>query len=56
MKIKCIAKEPKQDKVTGKWYLPNGEYPVTDERGKELIETKLFEEIKENKPVKKDAK
>lgn len=56
MKVKCIAKEPKQDKITGKWYLPNEEYPVTKERGKELIETKFFEEVKENKnDIKEDA-
>lgn len=57
MKIKCISKEPKQDKDTGKWYLPNKEYEVAKERGKELIKTKFFEEVKENKQmVKGDAK
>ena len=56
MRVKCIAKEPKQDKNTGKWYIPNNEYDVSSARGKELIETKFFEEVKkvEVKEEKKD--
>ena len=59
MKLKYIGKEPKQDKKNGKWYLTNNEYDFTEERAKELIDTKLFvvvsEEAKKNKSVKKDA-
>lgn len=53
MKVVCIAKEPKQDKITGKWYIPSKEYDVSEKRGKELIATKYFEEVKE---VKKKSK
>lgn len=58
MKVKCIAKEPKQDKNTGEWYLPNKEYDVTAERGKELVKSKHFVEVekteaKEEKPKSK---
>lgn len=49
MIIKCIAKEPKQDKYNGFWYLPNKEYEVEEVRGKELIETKFFKEVKKAK-------
>ena len=52
MKIVCIAKEPKQDKNTGKWYLNGKEYEVTSKRGKELIATGYFEEVKEVKEAK----
>lgn len=56
MKIKFIGKEPKQDGKTGKWYLPNEVYEVDDKkRAKELLDTKLFEEMKENKQVKEET-
>ena len=56
MKVKCISKEPQQDKNNGKWYLPNEEYEVSKERGKELIDTKLFIEVKEPKEANKEKK
>ena len=56
MKVKCIAKEPKQDKETGKWYIPGKEYDVTAKRGKELVATKYFEVVEnvEKSVEKKD--
>ena len=54
MKVVCIAKEPKQDKNTGKWYLNDGtEYDVSSKRGKELIATGYFKEAG-NTEVNKD--
>lgn len=48
MKLICIAKEHKQDKNTGKWYLNDGtEYEVSEKRGKELLATGYFKEVKE---------
>ena len=56
MKVVCIAKEPKQDKNTGKWYLNDGtEYDVSNKRGKELIATGYFKEA-ENTEVKVENK
>lgn len=53
MKVKCISKEMLQDaNDPKKFYYYMKEYTVTEERGKELIETGKFMEVKEPKKAK----
>ena len=58
--IKCLCKENVQDRITGEDYVAGKEYKFTEERAKEVTNTRYFEyvEVKEEKPkrVKKSAK
>lgn len=60
--IKCLCKENVQDRITGEDYVAGKEYKFTEERAKEVTNTRYFElvkeESKEEKPkrVKKSTK
>ncbi len=45
--IKCLCKENVQDRITGEHYVAGKEYDFTEERAKEVTNTRYFDYVDE---------